>query len=154
MRKLRKKYCIIILFSFILLMGCSRNKIEGYYNNIKWDTSSENVREKLNGCSTIINDDDNNITEIIDDFLGIENIEVWLTYQFDDDKLIKIWSTPAIAINDFDVTDDEINILLLNKFIDKYGEYDEENELGYIWYTKYSIISLTNSNKIKYEKID
>lgn len=143
MKKIRKFLSIFFIVCFCLqtLIGCSSNKDNGYYNGIKWEESFDNVKSKLS--EKTIESDKNRLTEIINNPYGIENSQIWITYEFYNDKLSKIYSTPIIPTNNSKVSNEELNQMLLDKFIKKYGDYNKKNDVEYEWNTKYSNITLS-----------
>lgn len=133
MKKIQRIISVILVMVWIscILTGCSSNKASEYYNGIKWDSSVDEVKNKISDRYT---ESKTNpiITEGVDDFMGIEGIQVWLMYNFEGNKLTNI-STPVVGITNDNLTREDVLTSLYDKFKDNYGECDEENENEYIW---------------------
>ena len=136
---------VVIMIITLNLFGCSSKDNNGYFNNIKWFTSFSEVEKSIKN-KYVQPDRKDVIMEIINDFDNIVGTQIWIAYEFDNEKLSKIISTPMIITDKTKISNDEMQYKLYQAFIDKYGEYDEEKDNRYIWNKKYSKITLYKSN--------
>lgn len=154
MKNARKIFVTIVLSTFLVcgLSGCSSNKSsDGYYHNIKWGISIEDLQNQLENDITA-SDDKNSVLEVVNNFEKINGVQAWIMYFFDNNKLSEITITPTIDTKKTDFTNDELNKYLYDNFIDLYGDPDDSSSIEYVWNTKYSNITLTMNNHIKYEQ--
>lgn len=79
--------------------------------------------------------------ETVYDFMEIDNLQALLMYEFEENKLTKIY-TPTVINLDNSLTKEEMKKLLYDKFVEKYGDCDEENTNEYVWNKKKTKITI------------
>lgn len=141
---------LVTLTLFTTGCGSSNKNSDGYYNSIKWDSTTNDVKMKLNENDIISDDNQESILQIVENFEGIDGTQAWIMYYFEDDKLCKIAITPSILNGNATLSDTDLHSKLSDIFIKKYGECSESNSSTQTWNTKNSIITLDTTNYIKY----
>lgn len=155
MKKVRKILSVFFITCFCLqvLIGCSSNKDNGYYNGIKWGTSIDKLKNEL-GDSITVSDDNETILQMIENYDGMDGILGSVMYYFGNGKLSKITITVASISDKSNISDEELNQKLYEEFVNKYGECSNSNSIEYEWKTQYSNISLSTTNYVRYEPIE
>ena len=150
MKKIQRIISVILVMVWIscILTGCSSNQSNEYYNGIKWGSSVDEVKNKINDRYA---ESKTNpiITEVVDDFMGVEGTQVWLMYNFEGNKLTSI-STPVVGITNDNLTREDVLNSLYDKFTENYGDCNEKNENEYIWNKEDSKIILHKNTIIEF----
>ena len=155
MNKKTRIITVLLIMIIIFTNGCgiSMNNSDGYYNDIKWDSTISDVEQKL-GSDITFSDDRTIILQVIENFEGIKGSQAWVMYYFENDKLCKITITPSILPSKSSLSDEELNRQINDIYTKKYGECSETNSIENIWETKNSKISISSTNYIQYQKIE
>ena len=146
---------VLLIMIMIFTIGCSSSykNSDGYYNDIKWDSTISDVEQKL-GSNITVSDDRTNILQVIENFEEIQGSQAWVMYYFENDKLCEITITPSILPSKSSLSDEELNRQINDIYRQKYGECSETNSIENIWETKNSKISISSTSYIRYQKIE
>lgn len=130
---------IIIVFigSYLLLKPDTR----GYYDGLKWTTTFEDVRKRVGDLSSI-DEEDEMITEIVENYNSIEGVTSITSYYFDEEKLYKV---SLEFLNDEEksgMTNIELKQKLEDDLTKLYGDGKKIDSSEKIWITKYSKIDI------------
>ena len=99
---------VLLIMIIIFTNGCgiSMKNSDGYYNDIKWDSTISDVEQKL-GSNITVSDDRTNILQVIENFEEIKGSQACVMYYFENDKLCKITITPSILPSKSSLSDEE-----------------------------------------------
>ncbi len=110
-----------------------------YFRNTKWGMTKDEVKNSET-FDEQDEDDPNKLSYIVNDNLGFENADTYVTYTFDENDQTLVSASVLFLGSDANQTK---TMMLLNKYRERYGEYEDPGYLGGKWVTNHSIIEIS-----------